>query len=486
MPAVKEATRRSYEDAINLLNSTQSGHKALEERRRHGQKLDGGALKQMKYWLGCLGYTPRDLNRMNIVHVAGTKGKGTTCAYTNSILRSFHNESSAPRKIGLYTSPHLVSVRERIRINSEPISEELFTQYFFEVWDALSAKQELGYEEKPTYFRFLTLMSFHVFMQENVDAAIYEVGVGGELDSTNIIDQPVAVAITTLGIDHVQTLGNTIEQIAWHKAGIMKRGCPAFTVGQDAAAMKVLSDRAIEKGANLMKINPVPGLGEIIIYPDESFQKGNASLAIHLAGAILERWGAPISWDGNYLPSQVKRGLETMIWKGRCERKITGNIRWHLDGAHNEQSLQVACRWFDTATRYSNLPCALIFNQQSTRDAHALLKVVHESLYQTNKTRFRYVVFCTNITFKTRQSKSDLTNFNVNPAELKTLQAQKEMAETWRRLDPVARVLVVPTIEDSTDFIQNIGGGGSEINVLVTGSFYLVGGLLSLLEDTIS
>lgn len=80
----------------------------------------------------------------------------------------------------------------------------------------------------------------------------------------------------------------------------------------------------------------------------------------------------------------------------------------------------------------------------------------------------------------------DLTNFNVNPAELKSLQAQKEMAETWRRLDPVARVLVVPTIEDSTDFVLNIGGGGSEINVLVTGSFYLVGGLLSLLEDTIS
>ncbi|KAF5491930.1 Folylpolyglutamate synthase [Colletotrichum siamense] len=434
MPAVREATRRSYEDAINLLNSTQSGHKALEERRRHGQKLDGGALKQMKYWLGCLGYTPRDLNRMNIVHVAGTKGKGTTCAYTNSILQSFHNESSVPRKIGLYTSPHLVSVRERIRLDSKPISEELFTQYFFEVWDALSAKQELGYEEKPTYFRFLTLMSFHVFMQEKVDAAIYEVGVGGELDSTNIIDQPVAVAITTLGIDHVQTLGTAIEQIAWHKAGIMKRGCPAFTVGQDAAAMKVLSDRATEKGANLMKINPVPALGEISIYPDESFQKRNASLAIHLAGAILQRWGAPISWGLDYLPSQVKRGLETM----------------------------------------------------STRDAHALLKVVHESLYKANKSKFRYVVFCTNVTFKTRQSKSDLTNFNVNPAELKTLQAQKEMAETWRRLDPVARVLVVPTVEDSTDFIQNIGGGGPETNVLVTGSFYLVGGLLSLLEDTVS
>ncbi|EQB43999.1 hypothetical protein CGLO_17299 [Colletotrichum gloeosporioides Cg-14] len=112
--------------------------------------------------------------------------------------------------------------------------------------------------------------------------------------------------------------------------------------------------------------------------------------------------------------------------------------------------------------------------------------MVHESLYKTNKTRFRYVVFCTNVTFKTRQSKSDLSNFNVNPAELKTLQAQKEMAETWRRLDPVARVLVVPTIEDSTDFIQNIGGGGSEMNVLVTGSFYLVGGLISILEGAIS
>ncbi|KAF4478695.1 Folylpolyglutamate synthase [Colletotrichum fructicola Nara gc5] len=344
MPAVREDTRRTYEDAINLLNSTQSGHKALEERRRHGQKLDGGALKQMEYWLRCLSYAPRDLNRMNIVHVAGTKGKGTTCAYTNSILQSFHNESSAPRKIGLYTSPHLVSVRERIRINSEPISEELFTQYFFEVWDALSAKQELGCGEKPTYFRFLTLMSFHVFMREYVNAAIYEVGVGGELDSTNVIDQPVAVAITTLGIDHVQTL----------------------------------------------------------------------------------------------------------------------------------------------ATRNSSLPCALIFNQQSTRDAHALLKVVHESMYKTNKTRFRYVLFCTNVTFKTRQSKSDLANFNVNPADLKTLQAQKEMAETWRRLDPVARVLVVPTIEDSADFMQNIGCAGTEMNVLVTGSFYLVGGLLSLLENTVS
>ncbi|KAK2731666.1 tetrahydrofolylpolyglutamate synthase [Colletotrichum kahawae] len=485
MPAVREASRRSYEDAINLLNSTQSGHKALEERRRHGQKLDGGALRQMEHWLGCLGHTPRDLNRMSIVHVAGTKGKGTTCAYTNSILQSFHEESNVPRKIGLYTSPHLVSVRERIRINSEPISEQLFTQYFFEVWDALSANQNLGHEEKPTYFRFLTLMSFHVFMQENVDAAIYEVGVGGELDSTNIIDQPVAVAITTMGIDHVQTLGNTIEQIAWHKAGIMKRGCPAFTADQPSAAMKVLSDRAIEKGANLRKINLLPILRNVWIYPDEYFQNGNASLAIHLAGAVLERLGNPISWGGDYLPSQVIRGLETMVWRGRCERKITGNIRWHLDGAHNEQSLQVACRWFDTANRNSALPRALLFNQQSTRDAHALLKVIHESLYKNNKTRFHYVVFCTNVTFKTRQSKSDLTNFNVNLAELKTLQAQKEMAETWRHLDPIARVLVVPTIEDAADFIQNIGGGAPEMNVLVTGSFYLVGSLISLLEDTI-
>lgn len=231
-------------------------------------------------------YQASDLNRLNVVHVVGTKGKGTTCAFVNSILQRYKQTVGRPRKIGLYTSPHLVAARERIRINSEPISEEKFTKYFFEVWNALesSARREnLDPALKPPYFRFLTLMSFHVFMREGVNTAIYEVGVGGELDSTNIIEQPIVTGITTLGIDHVSTLGDTIDKIAWHKAGIFKSGSPAFLVNQLPDAMKVLEQRATEKGVGLDVISIHPALQNVDIKPAEDFQKLNASLAISLS-----------------------------------------------------------------------------------------------------------------------------------------------------------------------------------------------------------
>ncbi|KAF9872464.1 hypothetical protein CkaCkLH20_09961 [Colletotrichum karsti] len=320
MPAVKEAPVETYENAIRLLNSTQSGHKVLAERRRQGQKLDSSALRQMRQWLGRLGYTPGDLNRLNILHVAGTKGKGTTCAFTQSILQQFQDTLGVPKKIGLYTSPHLVSVRERIRINSTAISEDLFTKYFFEVWNALGLPSLNSYWEdgqfetrKPTYFRFLTLMAFHVFMQEDVDVAIIEVGVGGELDSTNIIEKPVAVAITTLGIDHVQTLGGTIEEIAWHKAGVTKNGCPAFTIEQVPEAMRVLEARAQEKDAQLIRVSAAMIPQHLKIRPDEEYQRSNASIAVALARAVIDKMEISVTWCPTDLPTPVINGLENLI-----------------------------------------------------------------------------------------------------------------------------------------------------------------------------
>ena len=291
---------------------------------------------------------------MNIVHVAGTKGKGTTCALTNSILQRVQDTMQMPRKIGLYTSPHLVAVRERIRINSEPISEELFAKYFFEVWNALESsaiKEGLYPAQKPSYFRFVTLMSFHVFMQENVDAAIYEVGVGGELDSTNIIDKPAAAAITTLGIDHVQTLGETIEEMSWHKAGVMKSECPVFTTDQIPKAMQVLDKRAAEKGVQLKTVASHPALQNVALRPAEDFQRKNASLAIELAYTILDKLKVKMDRRDDSLPTQFVEGLENLVWRGRCETKVTGKQHWHIDGAHNEQSLAVACRWFGSITQ---------------------------------------------------------------------------------------------------------------------------------------
>lgn len=200
-----------------------------------------------------------------------------------------------PRKSGLFISPHLIAVRERIRINSAPISEELFAKYFFEVWDRLAesttAANVVPLGTRPLYGRYLTLMSWHAFIQEGVDVAVYETGIGGEYDATNVVEQPIASGISTLGIDHVFVLGDTVEKIAWHKAGIMKIGSPAFTVEQVPGAAAVLQERAKEKEVDLKVLDIDSRLRNVKIKPNAQFQKKNATLAIALAEAALKKLG---------------------------------------------------------------------------------------------------------------------------------------------------------------------------------------------------
>jgi folylpolyglutamate synthase len=267
----------------------------------------------------------------------------------DSILSKYRTSHDTPRNVGLFTSPHLIAVRERIRINSVPISRDLFAKYFFEVWDKLeaaAAKSEVAVA-KPVYFRYLTLMSFHVFLQEGVDAAVYEVGVGGELDSTNIVDHPAVTGISSLGIDHVFTLGKTIEEIAWHKAGIQKRGVPSFTVKQLPGALEVVRDRAQErKVQSLTVLEEDSRLEGVKIRPDALFQRMNASLAIALAETALQKLDPSFEVRPAALPKDFVDGLEQVVWRGRCETKNEGNITWYLDGAHTQDSIIVAAKWF--------------------------------------------------------------------------------------------------------------------------------------------
>jgi folylpolyglutamate synthase len=222
-----------------------------------------------------------------------------------------------------------------------PISAPVFAKYFFEVWDVL---EDI---EKPVYFRYLTLMSYHVFISEGVDSAIYEVGVGGEYDSTNIVDKPAVTGISSLGIDHTYTLGNRIEEIAWHKAGIQKRGCPSFTVNQLPAALKVIEERANETGVMELKvIGEDERLRGVQILPDASFQRLNASLAVALAETVLMKLDPNFQPSSDTLPAEFKRGLEKVVWRGRCEKKVDENITWYLDGAHTAESILVASKWF--------------------------------------------------------------------------------------------------------------------------------------------
>jgi folylpolyglutamate synthase len=319
---------------------------------------------------------------LNIVHVAGTKGKGSTCAYVDSILRAHRETHGVPRKIGLYTSPHLIDVRERIRINTISLSKELFTKYFWEVWDALehcAVSENRDPLHKPVYFRFLTLMSFHVFLTEEVDVAIYEVGVGGEYDSTNVVENPIVTGITALGIDHVRVLGEKISQIAWHKAGILKPGCPAFTVTQEAEAMAVIEKRAREKNVNIVQVDLNPALNAIHITPDADFQRSNASIAVELAKTALAKFDKDFNPRNDSLTPEFVRGLETVVWRGRCELKFEEGRAWYLDGAHTVDSIRVAAAWFGSESRrrygfFSSVGTSLTLEFQKTRTTHTHLQ----------------------------------------------------------------------------------------------------------------
>ncbi|RAK71782.1 putative folylpolyglutamate synthase [Aspergillus fijiensis CBS 313.89] len=351
---------------------------------------------------------------------------------------------------GLFTSPHLITRRERICVNSEPLSEAKFAKYFFEIWNALeltaaaAATPRGGPGDtpaKPSYARFLTLMSFHAFMQEAVDTAIYEVGVGGQSDSTNI---------------------------AWHKAGIFKKGCPAFTVPQVPQAMDVLQERAIEMGTHLNIVEVLAAVHGLDIKPAEHFQRQNASSAVRLAE------------PSDRLSALFGQGLENLDWKGRCQTLVTGQQHWYLDGAHTHESLEVACSWFGRVSGTRHLPRVLIFNQRhSSRDSIALLRTVHRIIYTKLGVVFQYAVFCANNTYTDQSCNLELITHNVNPDALQGLILQKKLATVWKELDPDSEVTWLPSIEDAVDYVKEIYNGalkepGAEI--WVTGSFHLVGG----------
>jgi folylpolyglutamate synthase len=218
------------------------------------------------------------------------------------------------------------------------------------VWDKLESSTEVPDEaelgSRPGYARYLTLMSYHVFIQEGVDLAIYETGIGGEYDATNIVERPSATGITTLGIDHVAVLGDTVEKIAWHKAGIMKRGSAAFTVEQLPGAAEVLQNRASEKGVNLKVITIDPRLESLAIRPNAKFQKRNASIAIALAETALAKLDPSFNPNPEVLPREFKDGLEQVVWRGRCEVLNEEKVTWYVDGAHTIDSLKMASKWY--------------------------------------------------------------------------------------------------------------------------------------------
>ncbi|PWY93593.1 tetrahydrofolylpolyglutamate synthase [Aspergillus sclerotioniger CBS 115572] len=512
---------RNYEAAIEALNSLQTNFAVVEELRKSVSRKDMNlrSLPETIEWLRRIGYQPSDLNQINPVHVAGTKGKGSTSAFISSILSQYTSSQSPEsntslnklNKVGLYTSPHLRFARERIQIDNTPLSEEKFTKYFFEVWDRLEeAAQKAGEDPtslrtKPQYFRYLTLMAFHTYISEGVDAAVIECGIGGEYDCTNVIEKPAATAITSLGIDHTAMLGNTIEEIAWHKGGIIKPGTKAFSAPQPPTAEKVLYDRAVERGTQLEIVRGHPELtsdGDVKLGLAGDFQYTNAAVAVAAAAEFLKKVGIediPSDVLAQPLPPAFRKGLESARLGGRCETRQEKHVTWYLDGGHTLESIRLAGQWFASQIHANSSSTAaankklrvLIFNQQ-TRDSNALAEALYETLAAAlgSEQPFTHALFCTNVTYKDAGYRPDLVSMNTNADDVQRLQVQRSLAEKWRSIDPRTEVKVYGTIEEAVDFARElatrerglVAQDEAPVMTFVTGSLLLVGGFLDVIE----
>ena len=304
--------------------------------------------------------------------------------------------------MGLYTSPHLKIIQERIQINSQPVSRATFAKYVFEVWSQLDADAELP---KPRYLQLLLLVAVHTFIRENVDVVVCETHNGGEYDATNIFAHPIATGITAIGMDHALQLGPTIENIAWHKSGIFKSGAPAFSVEQGHQISEVLRRRANEKNVSLEFVDDDTVNNNDIPAMKTTIHRKNASLAHRLANALLVQ-KEPTSPHVLTL-HDVREGAERLNWNGRFQQIIHGNYRWFLDGSHNEMSMFYAAQWFaevvakelkfvkrgciesmytDWVFRHflSLVPRVVIFSHISERDGAAILRILAKTLRDAN------------------------------------------------------------------------------------------------------
>ncbi|CAE6531144.1 unnamed protein product [Rhizoctonia solani] len=496
-------TQRTFQDALYTLNhSLQSNAAAVAAIAAAGPK-SGNSITESVHDLRRIGYQPEDLNKLNIIHVAGTKGKGSTCAFCYSLLRK-----AAPHlKIGLYTSPHLVSVRERIQVDGKPISEEDFARFFFEVWDRLEATKDQGDPNRPMpmYFGILTLIAYHAYLSLGVNATILEVGIGGRFDTTNVVPNPIVTGITSLGLDHISVLGKTLPEIAWQKAGIFKAGVPAYTVNQPSEALEVIKQEA-ENASEFHIVDTLPDISKIkLVHLGLAgvHQHQNASLAVHLVHRFLQLQTPTLKLPDSLspIPEVYATGLSEARWAGRCQRiadPSNEGLQWLLDGAHTIESLTSCAEWYfspELAFRDTNLKRTLIFNCSGGRAGRQFL----DSLLQKAAAKmvlanyealrpgllFNRVIFCTNVTTLADMERSIK---KAERDEVLALTTQRQFADAWMDLVPEytkENVHVLATIQDAVDLVRSSHSTGESADVLVIGSLHLVGGLIGVakLED---
>ena len=308
-------------------------------------------LERMERALQALGRPDRDLA---VLHVAGTNGKGSTCAMAAEALRL------AGHRVGLYTSPHLVTFNERIQIDGQPVADAELAETIDELRRACPWHDGGDEAERLTYFEFATLLALLRFAGAGTTAVVLEVGLGGRFDATNVVVPRVA-AVTRIGLDHVQLLGDTLAAIAREKAGIFKRGVPAVVAGaQPQEALAALRAEARRRGAPL-EVAPASWEGPIALRG--SHQQGNAALAA-AALRLLDRGGLRVPEEA------IAGGIAGARWPGRME-EVGGVV---LDGSHNPDG--AAALAASLPSLYPGQPVELIFGVLADKDHRGMLAVL--------------------------------------------------------------------------------------------------------------
>ena len=322
----------SYQSAIAQLNAM-----VPELQSTPGQPRRKFSLDEIGILLAALGNPQRSFPS---ILIAGTNGKGSTASTLAAIL------SASGLRVGLYTSPHLVRPNERIRVDGAEIGDDAFAARYFRVKNTAERLIFQGrLKQIPSYFETLTAMAFLQFAEANVSIAVLEVGMGGRLDATNIVD-PLISVITDISFDHMEWLGSTIAEIAREKAGILRPGGTLITLPQHPDANRVLGEVATERnaiGVSAVPYMPATSVAAAAPYAIEALgsmievasplhgahQHRNVALAIAAAVELAVSHGFPVT------PGSIADGIRHTIWPGRLEHMSVGGIDWLLDVAHN-------------------------------------------------------------------------------------------------------------------------------------------------------
>lgn len=396
---------------------------------------------------------PQD--KLKIIHIAGTNGKGSTCSFISTILKE------GGYKVGLYTSPFLETFTERIRVNGENIPEDEVGNIVSLIKEKIEVMVNEGYSY-PTEFEIVTAMAFYYFYNENVDFVVLEVGLGGRYDATNVIEKPIVSVITSISMDHIGVLGDTLGKIAFEKGGIIKENCTTIVYPQKYEAGEVIKNICKENRSkyiecnfndinikqsniNLQKYDCIINKKE---YKDLEIkligdhQVKNSVLALNVIDYINDNLGLNISEEC------IRKGLAQTSWPGRIE-KIKENPMFIIDGAHNEEGAESLAKAMDKYFKDKNK--VLIIGMLEDKDISSVLDILIP--------RFNKVI----------------TTTPDNPRSIDADKLKKKIEEY--NIDVISK----PKINEAVEYaLQNTK---KEDVIISAGSLYMIGNVRSIIKN---